>query len=676
VTRKSRTHLTAKSLIGILAFLLSSLAYSAPLLAQDSAEAGTAEEQEAPTATDAVETTAAPAASGGVRPFNAYERFSYESAVANQLTGLIGRYLNSSRFNISVEIDGRMVLPAGGTSTATTGGGARPARVRGKQSDPMGEDKVLEMLPALPFFSSRLRAPATVEAEEVADGDEAEAAAPQTTRTSTTNPGGPAIDRIRVNFMVDSVVDDRTINFYKNLISTALRMDAGRGDGVTVTRASFPAVAGGDSPTANNSINAQLVQDPGQAQALTGAIDKAGSDLALLLGLGLAVLGVLIFIGLIWRGRKADKAAAAQAPAAAAGGGGGMRAADGMPMEMNMGGGKMQMQTEMVMRQDNQQADLNASDPILSWLINDKEALAFAFERMVRDQGNKGITKMVMLLFPYGHDFYDMLSELLEPETISQVDIIWNGWNPDAFDPVGRQRAQDELVLAMKNQRQFGNFPFIIHLKDEEILDLLNEEEPLTCAMVLDGLAPYRKSNIMGMLGITKSAEILAVYPELSQVRFNRYAELSTRLFTKLKTMREGGARNLKAYESVLNTIEQQAMAQQAEMVENLRNTNRDMYEYVRERILLWEDVVKQPEETLRDAVATFDSEGMAALLYGDTELQEKILPLRAPREQTLIRDLIAQSSFSGDRIEQERRRLLVEVRKQANNSPEVAKIA
>ena len=153
--------------------------------------------------------------------------------------------------------------------------------------------------------------------------------------------------------------------------------------------------------------------------------------------------------------------------------------------------------------------------------------------------------------------------------------------------------------------------------------------------MALDGLAPYRKSNIMGMLGITKSAEILAVYPELSQVRFNRYAELSTRLFNKLKTLREGGARNLKAYESVLNTIEQQAMAQQAEMVKNLRNTNRDMYEYVRERILLWEDVVKQPEETLRDAVATFDSEGMAALLYGDTELQEKILPLRAPREQS-----------------------------------------
>ena len=61
---------------------------------------------------------------------------------------------------------------------------------------------------------------------------------------------------------------------------------------------------------------------------------------------------------------------------------------------------------------------------------------------MVRDQGNKGIHKMVMLLYPYGHDFYDMLSELLEPETISQVDIIWNGWNPDAFDPVARQRAQ------------------------------------------------------------------------------------------------------------------------------------------------------------------------------------------------------------------------------------------
>lgn len=103
--------------------------------------------------------------SGGVkiRPFNTYERFSYEAGISNQLQTLMGRYLKPSLFSISVQIEGRMISGA----TPVVGNTSAPGAVRGKPSDASGEDKTVEMLPALPFFSSRLRAPVEVENPEV-----------------------------------------------------------------------------------------------------------------------------------------------------------------------------------------------------------------------------------------------------------------------------------------------------------------------------------------------------------------------------------------------------------------------------------------------------------------------------------------------------------------------------
>ena len=177
--------------------------------------------------------------------------------------------------------------------------------------------------------------------------------------------------------------------------------------------------------------------------------------------------------------------------------------------------------------------------------------------------------------------------------------------------------------------------------------------------MVLNGLNSNRKSALMGMLGGEKTALILASFPELSDKRFGDYADLSARLFAKLKEVRERTVRNEKAYEAVLATIEQQSMEQQEEMVENLSDSNPEMYAYIRERIMLWRDVLEMPDEVLRDALTGLDSQAMAALIGKDEAFEQKVLPLRPVREQALVRDLIAQGAYTAEEAEKERRRFL-----------------
>ena len=587
------------------------------------------------------------------KPFNTYERFSYETAISNQLQNLMSRYLNPSIFHISVQVDGRMVSGAGVGAV----GGGRSLEVKGRQMDKLEEDKVLEMLPALPFFSSRLRAPVNVEATESANpaADEVSAVAQQAT--------GPYIDRIRVYFVVDTAIDGTATSFYKGLISTALRLDPKRGDEIVVSQAAFPpqaeAMAGGTNQ--NITVQARMEQAPplpGES-SMVNVVSQLGKEFAWILGGGLAGLGILIFIGLTLRGHKAPEPVVQQAAAPARDSGN-----NSYDNGNNQPQQRMQIHTEMVMHNDPQQAQLKESDPLLNWLINEREILAFAFERWIRDQGGRGVQKMVMLLQPYGQNFIDMLSELLEPNTMEQVNKIWESWNPETVDQGTRQRALDELTLAVRNQEQFGNFPFIIYLKDKEIVELLHDEEPLRCLMVLDGLASNRKSGLLNMFGTEKTAQILSSYSELSRLRFEQYANLSTELFAKLKKIRESGENHDKAYEAVLNTIEQQPMAQQEEMIENLRTSNEAMFNYVRERIMLWSDVAELPDDILRDAVSGFDSEAMAALIGDDKTLQDRVLPLRPAREQVLIRNLVTQGTLNPEKTEEERKRFLQQARR------------
>lgn len=612
-------------------------------------------------AADAPEEVAKPAAPTE-RPFNTYERFSYETGISNQLQNLMSRYLNPSIFHISVQVDGRMVSNMG---VSTAAGSGRTMEVTGRQADKLEEDKVLEMLPALPFFSSRLRAPVNVEATE------SSTPAAGTASGSISQPAsGPYIDRIRVYFVVDTAIDATATTFYKGLISSALRLDTKRGDEIVVSQAAFPpqaeAMAGGSNQ--NITVQARLEPTPpapGES-SMVSVVSELGKEFAWIVGGGLAGLGILIFIGLMLRSRKAEPA-----PAAAAASGGGRDGQNNNNYQDNgqqngqaMGQGRMQFQTDVVVHNDPQRDQLKESDPLLNWLINEREILAFAFERWIRDQGGKGVQKMVMLLQPYGQNFIDMLSELLEPSTMEQVGRVWENWNPEVIDTATRQRALDELTLAVRNQEQFGNFPFIIYLKDKEIVELLQDEEPLKCLMVLDGLTSNRKSGLLKMFGVEKTAQILSSYSEMSRLRFEQYANLSTELFAKLKKIRESGENHEKAYDAVLATIEQQPMAQQETMLENFKVTNEPMYNYIRKHIMLWSDVADLSDDVLRDAVNGFDSDAMAALIADDTALQARVLPLRPAREQVLIRNLVNQGTYNPDKTEEERKRFLQQARR------------
>lgn len=669
-------------LLLVSSLLLGSLTFGSVAAQDEAPDTGEPAAQRSATTASAPDEPA-PVATASSRPLSAYERFGYESVISNQLQGLLGRYLSPTLFHLSVEVSGRITnaQPVGSTGGSGKGRANIDATVRGTPSnnDFTEEDKTLEMLPALPFFSSRLRAPVTVEANDqeadVAPSNNPSAGGGGAALGGGNVNNGPSIDRIRVFLAVDSSVSPTNAEFYRNLISNTLRLDTRRGDNIVLTTTSFPK----EDKSPNSSavtVNARLEQNPENQGAMMSTINDLGNNLSMILGIGLGLVGLLIFIGLVWRQKKGAEALAAAVAGNKSSESMGSGMGDGAGYNGNMNGMQMngmpalQMQTEMVMHQDQQQADLRASDPLMDWLINDRTNLAFTFERWSREQGANGIQKMVMLLYPYGNHFLDMLTELLEPKTAHAVDLAWRRWSPESLDSAAQKRALDELILAMRNQRQFGNFPFVIYLKDEEIANLLESEPAINCLMVLEGLASARKGVLMNKFGVEKASEILSSYPALAAVRYDEYAELSTNLFKKLKDIRESKGKNVEAYKQVLATIEQQTINQQEEMLDRLRDSNRELFAYVREHITLWSDIPEIGDDVLQQAMGVLDSDSLAALLADDSALQERLLPFRAAREQVLIKDLLGQGNINPNKTEKERREFLARVRQLKQNTP------
>ena len=286
-------------LLLVSSLLLGSLTFGSVAAQDEAPDTGEPAAQQSATTSSAPDEPA-PVATASSRPLSAYERFGYESVISNQLQGLLGRYLSPTLFHLSVEVSGRITnaQPVGSTGGSGKGRANIDATVRGTPSnnDFTEEDKTLEMLPALPFFSSRLRAPVTVEANDqeadVAPSNNPSAGGGGAALGGGNVNNGPSIDRIRVFLAVDSSVSPTNAEFYRNLISNTLRLDTRRGDNIVLTTTSFPK----EDKSPNSSavtVNARLEQNPENQGAMMSTINDLGNNLSMILGIGLGLVGLL-----------------------------------------------------------------------------------------------------------------------------------------------------------------------------------------------------------------------------------------------------------------------------------------------------------------------------------------------------------------------------------------------
>ncbi|MFM7497064.1 MAG: hypothetical protein ACKO17_02855, partial [Bacteroidota bacterium] len=216
-----------------------------------------------------------------------------------------------------------------------------------------------------------------------------------------------------------------------------------------------------------------------------------------------------------------------------------------------------------------------------------------------------------------------------------------------------------ELQMAMNKQAKMGFFPFINYLSDEEIYQLLRNETPLHCLMVLEGLSSERKSRILAALGAETTTKILTQYPLLEDLKFKNFADLSASLFAGMNRMRDAAGPQAKAYAMVLENVRSASLSNQEKMLVQLQESDPTMHDYIRDRVVLWGDVLSYPNEALNEAIASLGSNEFVDLVGDDAAVTERLLALRPPREQLLLKEVLAQGHRPSLETEPLRRNML-----------------
>jgi hypothetical protein len=75
--------------------------------------------------------------------------------------------------------------------------------------------------------------------------------------------------------------------------------------------------------------------------------------------------------------------------------------------------------------------------------------------------------------------------------------------------------------------------------------------------------------------------------------------------------------------------------------------------------VVLWGDVLSYPNEALNEAIASLGSNEFVDLVGDDAEVTERLLALRPPREQLLLKEVLSQGPKPSSQTEPLRRELL-----------------
>jgi hypothetical protein len=109
----------------------------------------------------------------------------------------------------------------------------------------------------------------------------------------------------------------------------------------------------------------------------------------------------------------------------------------------------------------------------------------------------------------------------------------------------------------------------------------------------------------------------------------------------------------------VLENVRGANLSNQEKMLAQLLETDAKMHEYIRERVVLWGDVLSYPNEALNEAIASLGSNEFVDLVGDDAEVTERLLALRPPREQLLLKEVLSQGPKPSSQTEPLRRELL-----------------
>ena len=256
-----------------------------------------------------------------------------------------------------------------------------------------------------------------------------------------------------------------------------------------------------------------------------------------------------------------------------------------------------------------------------------------------------GLQKVAILFSVVGESLALSLVKGLSKTEIRKIRSTLQEMGPVSF--IVKKRVMEEFYFGFlseqvqdesKEEGPIQPFEFLTELQDEQLLALLNKEDPPVIAMVLAQLEPEKRMLILDRVDPKEKGQILIELGSLEDIPLEGIIEVAARLREKstylprTTNFSRGGGKEIAQIIGEMDSTEEERYLQ------TLQNEDPDLYEDVKKYHLTFIDIIEQfPDSTLRDIMNTVDLSDVSMAMKGvDQEIVDRIIGNLPQKKQAM----------------------------------------
>ncbi len=204
---------------------------------------------------------------------------------------------------------------------------------------------------------------------------------------------------------------------------------------------------------------------------------------------------------------------------------------------------------------------------------------------------------------------------------------------------LGADRA-DELISRISSSLQVRPFDFIRKADSTHILNLVNNENPQTIALLLSYVDPKQASEVIINLPPEVQVEVIRRIANMGSVQPEYIQEAERILEKRLSSMGLSDKMVVGGLDSVVNIINSIDRGTEKFILETLDVSDSELAEDIRKCLFVFEDIVKLSNQAIQRVLKEVETGDVTTALKGATEeVKDAILSNLSKRLQEMILD-------------------------------------
>ena len=455
-------------------------------------------------------------------------------------------------------------------------------------------------------------------------------------------PGG--ILAVTLDILVDTGYSEKDVEFIRNLLVMATRMDEVRGDRVSVHEGVFPrdnraltnyrkpveappmpaAMPKGKGDTAE--AKKEDPRDKTPANPFKDYMDHLPSLIPLLLICLLILACVWMVSRAIVGAARAEKQNSDPAPAP-------MPAAPA-PVAARASDGK-----------SGQPGELGAFRPfLLNCFVGNPKHCGQIIKSWIQREPDKGLRDTAAMVASLDPRLMSVVAPELGRELVAKLEVHLSA---------GEAMPPEELMVVYKEfKREYGNlvngsaeddqykdlFGFLQKMNEQQIMHILREESLGIAGLVMAQLPGEMASGILQKTDPDNRAKLLIAMGNIDHIPLNVYREIADRL--SLKALDVGNMRYVAAdgVDSILELIDSLPLNLQFQYIHSISEMDLGLGEKLRNRYVTLPELVGLPDKFLANVLQSLDQDTLImALAHVEEAIRTKILSLLPERMQMMV---------------------------------------